>query len=432
MKKRVLSLFLTLTLCLTLLPTAAFAEGETGGSMSGNTTIGGGTGGGVLVGENEKPGGGFVVPAEQNGSGNAVAEAGGKQYDTLDEILGDMEPVEITLLGNVTEDITVYAETTIHMNGFSITGDIDATDSLTLTNGTVTGKVTVTVDATEGTFTMTAPADADAAIDGGLNVVSGSCSVSGAKIGVNGTLFFGGTDMTITGTDKAVELTAAAEPSGKKFHGSTNVGGDTAEEATFDGSTYQVSGGVAKKLSYSSVTPEPSDPTLTLSPTEKTINAGKTATFTATYTGTGALNAYIQKNGIDDNFTVDCVKDSENENTYTISVETKAETFTGTYTLYVHEVENAFVQAEATINVISTVAKDDKDNYYPTIKDAIEQAQDGSTITVIAAKNQISLPDDIYVENQTGITLDLNGHSLDGHSLNVGGLTARAKFAPVN
>ena len=31
MKKRVLSLFLALTLCLTLLPTAAFAEGKTGG-----------------------------------------------------------------------------------------------------------------------------------------------------------------------------------------------------------------------------------------------------------------------------------------------------------------------------------------------------------------------------------------------------------------
>ena len=31
MKKRVLSLFLALALCLTLLPTAAFAEGKTGG-----------------------------------------------------------------------------------------------------------------------------------------------------------------------------------------------------------------------------------------------------------------------------------------------------------------------------------------------------------------------------------------------------------------
>ena len=401
MKKRILSLFLTLTLCLMLLPTAAFAEGETGGEDSGTNN-------------------------------NAVAKVGDTEYDTLDEILEEMEPAEITLLANVEENLTVYAATTIHMNGFSITGDVNVTltesgDSLTLENGTVIGNVTVDCSEDDGTFIMTAPADADAAIDGGLNVVSGSCSVSGAKIGVNGTLFFGGTDMTITGTDKAVELTAAAEPSGKKFHGSTNVDGDTAEEATFDGSTYQVSGGVAKKLSYSSVTPEPSDPTLTLSPTEKTINAGKTATFTATYTGTGALNAYIQKNGLDEKFTVTCVKDSENENTYTVSVKTDAKTFAGTYTLYVHEVGNTFGQAEAKINVISIVAKDDMGTYYTTIKDAIEKAPDGSTITVIAAENRISLPDGIYVENQTGITLDLNGHSLDGYSLKVGSLTATSQ-----
>ena len=34
MKKRVLSLFLALTLCLTLLPTAAFAEGTNGSAIS--------------------------------------------------------------------------------------------------------------------------------------------------------------------------------------------------------------------------------------------------------------------------------------------------------------------------------------------------------------------------------------------------------------
>ena len=95
--------------------------------------------------------------------------------------------------------------------------------------------------------------------------------------------------------------------------------------------------------------------------------------------------------------------------------------------LYVHEVGDTSVQAKATINVISIVAKDDMGTYYTTIKDAIEKATDGSTITVIAAENRISLPDGINVENQTGITLDLNGHSLDGCSLNVGGLTATSQ-----
>lgn len=50
MKKRILSLFLALTLCLTLLPTSAFAEGGDvsifDGVIGGET---GGEGGGVLV-----------------------------------------------------------------------------------------------------------------------------------------------------------------------------------------------------------------------------------------------------------------------------------------------------------------------------------------------------------------------------------------------
>lgn len=433
MKKRVLSLFLALTLCLTLLPTAAFAEGETGGSMSGNTTIGGetgGTGGGVLVGENEKTGGGFVVPSEQSGTVSApVAKVDDTEYDTLQEILDDADEVEITLLGNVTEDeLTVYAATTIIMNGHSITGDIDATDSLTLTNGTVTGKVTVTVDATEGTFTMTAPADAAAAIDGGLEVNSGSCSVSGAQIGVKGTLYFGGTSMSISGTEKAVELTAAAGPTSKKLYGSAEATGNTSDEAVFADSTYKVGSEIAKKLSSTQVGGStPAEPaTLTLAPETANATAGATATFTATYTGTGELNAYIQKNGQDENFDVS-TPTKNGDGTYTITIKIAKETPAGDYMLYVHEVGDTSVQAKATINVISIVAKDDMGTYYTTIKDAIEKATDGSTITVIAAENRISLPDGINVENQTGITLDLNGHSLDGCSLNVGGLTATSQ-----
>ena len=105
MKKRVLSLFLALTLCLTLLPTAVFADVTENGEGSGGT--------------------------------HYVAESGGTQYETVQKILDEIEEGEITLLGNVTEDLTVYAATTIHMNGHSITGNIDATDSLTLNGGTV-------------------------------------------------------------------------------------------------------------------------------------------------------------------------------------------------------------------------------------------------------------------------------------------------------
>lgn len=161
MKKRVLSLFMALALCLTTLPTAVFADVTENGEGSGGT--------------------------------HYVAESGGTQYETVQEILDNMEEGEITLLDSVTEDLTVYAATTIHMNGHSITGNIDATDSLTLNGGTVDG--TVNVDG--GTLNMTAPAEAEAAITGGLNVVSGSASVSGAKVGVKGTLYFDGTDNSL-------------------------------------------------------------------------------------------------------------------------------------------------------------------------------------------------------------------------------------------
>ena len=65
MKKRILSLFLALTLCLTLLPTSAFAEGGdvsiSDGVIGGET---GGEGGGVLVppGGSNGEGGGIYTP----------------------------------------------------------------------------------------------------------------------------------------------------------------------------------------------------------------------------------------------------------------------------------------------------------------------------------------------------------------------------------
>ena len=88
MKKRVLSLFLAFVLCLTLLPTAAFAEGEdvsiSGGVISGSET--GGEGGGVLVppGGSTGEGGGIYTPP------SGPAEGGGGTYipeeDTRTEI----------------------------------------------------------------------------------------------------------------------------------------------------------------------------------------------------------------------------------------------------------------------------------------------------------------------------------------------------------
>ena len=284
MKKRVLSLLMALTLCLTTLPTAVFADVTENGEGSGGT--------------------------------HYVAESGGTQYETVQDILDNMEE-EITLLDSVTEGLTVYAPTTIHMNGHSITGNIDATDSLTLNGGTVDG--TVTVNATGGTFTMTAPAEAEAAITGGLSVVSGSASVSGAKVGVKGTLYFDGTDMLISGAVKAVELDSAAKPAAKTLYGSATVNGDTAAEAGFDTDTYKVGGEIAKKLTNKQVgSTTPAAPSLTLTETSKSLTAGKTAVFTANYTGTDTLNAYVQGSAVNGYFTIS--QKNNGDGTYTIKI----------------------------------------------------------------------------------------------------------------
>ena len=390
MKKRVLSLLMALTLCLTTLPTAVFADVTENGEGSGGT--------------------------------HYVAESGGTQYETVQEILDNMEEGEITLLDSVTEDLTVYAATTIHMNGHSITGNIDATDSLTLNGGTVDG--TVKVDG--GTLNMTAPSDAAAAIDGGLNVVSGSAFVSGAQVGVKGTLYFDGTDMLISGAVKAVELDSAAEPAAKTLYGSATVNGDTAAEAGFDTDTYKVGGEIAKKLTNKQVgSTTPAAPSLTLTETSKSLTAGKTAVFTANYTGTDTLNAYVQGSAVNGYFTIS--QKNNGDGTYTVSVKIDEETPGGTYTLFVHEVGNTSVQASATITVTGLPdAAEVNGKQYKSLPRALDAAQDGDTVKLLAdhvtdADALNALGEDFTFEQYASIvpvvtktlTLDLNHKTVD-------------------
>ena len=390
MKKRVLSLFLALTLCLTLLPTAVFADVTENGEGSGGT--------------------------------HYVAESGGTQYETVQEILDNMEEGEITLLDSVTEDLTVYAATTIHMNGHSITGNIDATDSLTLNGGTVDG--TVKVDG--GTLNMTAPAEAEAAITGGLNVVSGSAFVSGAQVGVKGTLYFDGPDMLISGAVKAVELDSAAEPAAKTLYGSATVNGDTAAEAGFDTDTYKVGGEIAKKLTNKQVgSTTPAAPSLTLTETSKSLTAGKTAMFTANYTGTDTLNAYVQGNAVNGYFTIS--QKNNGDGTYTVSVKIDEETPGGTYTLFVHEVGNTSVQASATITVTGLQdAAEVNGKQYKSLPRALNAARDGDTVKLLAdhvtdADALNALGENFTFEQYASIvpvvtktlTLDLNHKTVD-------------------
>ena len=68
---------------------------------------------------------------------------------------------------------------------------------------------------------------------------------------------------------------------------------------------------------------------------------------------------------------------------------------------------------------MKTTTQDGTDD---TLRQVFNEAADGSTITLLANG---MLPSGIYASKT--LTLDLNGHSLDGYSLNVGGLTATSQ-----
>ena len=148
MKKRVLSLFMVLVLCLTLLPTAAFAEGEdvsiSGGVIGGGETGGetGGEGGGIYVapGSPTEGGGGTYIPGE----------------DTRTEIWCTMKP---SLIQRNYDGTTDGGKISIDL-GFT-----DGTNTFELTEGTgFTAKKTFdSADAGQHTVTVEIELIGDAA-----------------------------------------------------------------------------------------------------------------------------------------------------------------------------------------------------------------------------------------------------------------------------
>lgn len=155
MKKRALSLFMALVLCLTLLPAPAWAA-EDG--------------------------------APENGGDDAAQNSGiwadGVQYDSINDAL-DRYPKTVDVYEDVEESIYPIDSVTINMNGHSITGDLEVYVSMTLNNGSVNGDVTV-VMSDEYEFILTAPSDADAAIAGELYVSGGLSTDGGYSVSVNG------------------------------------------------------------------------------------------------------------------------------------------------------------------------------------------------------------------------------------------------------
>ena len=140
MKKRVLSLFMVLVLCLTLLPTAAFAEGEdvsiSGGVIGGGETGGetGGEGGGIYVapGSPTEGGGGTYIPGEATRTEIwcvSKPDSIGRSYDGTTN--GGTIPIDLTFTDG-TNEIKLKEGT-----GFTAKKTFDSADA---------GRHTVTVE----------------------------------------------------------------------------------------------------------------------------------------------------------------------------------------------------------------------------------------------------------------------------------------------
>ena len=128
MKKRVLSLFMVLVLCLTLLPTAAFAEGEdvsiSGGVIGGGET--GGEGGGIYVapGSPTEGGGGTYIPGEDTRTEIwcvSKPDSIGRGYDGTTD--GSTIPIDLTFTDG-TDTFTLKERT-----GFTAKKTFDSADA---------------------------------------------------------------------------------------------------------------------------------------------------------------------------------------------------------------------------------------------------------------------------------------------------------------
>ena len=258
-----------------------------------------------------------AASAEKTESSVASVVIDGKTsyYDTLREAImaagekpgSDGTPPTITLLQDGVDlsypqynsaekrDDPTYP-VIVDMGGNSLSSVYFLYDTLTLTGGTVNGTSGADIRS-GGSLIMTAPADADAAINGLLQVASvgsGTASVSGANIGVKGTLHIytsAAGAVVISGSDKAVELSKEATLSGCRLYGSAEKNGSPDTVAVYSDGTYTVDGEVAKTLvsgpqAVVAVTPDAGD--------IQNVMAGETQEYTARYTAEGVVTGSVK------------------------------------------------------------------------------------------------------------------------------------------
>ena len=354
----------------------------------------------------------------------AKNESTGTLYDTLDAALEESNDGDtITPLDDVEtadpegEGSYTYWPLTIEMNGHGITGKLTVTDDLKLNGGWFYGLLVVDISGEEGALTITAPDTADYAVNQMLTVNDGTVNISGAKIAVRGTLSVSsGTAVTLSGTEKAVEL-FGAETFGNKFYGTVDADGNTDTAAVYDEAkqTYTVGGVAAKKLSnINTGEPEPAEkPTPNPGKTTVPVTAGSSASFKVAYTGTEDLTLDIQKNALDDTIRVSAGKTADNM--WTVTVTLADEPKQSGYLLHIYPEGDPTRSATVTVKVVphkAKVVENGKTTYLDDLSCTLT-ADDGSMqITLLADIEIGAYSDPLTLRGGSPITLDLGGHSI--------------------
>ena len=459
MKKRVLSMFMALALCLTLLPApawAAEADAPEGGTIvqeeqqekapaaespaileqaaeNGIAAQNGEDGVSVQSG-----GDGIAVQAasaEKTESSVASVVIDGKTnyYNTLNEAIAaaynanNDAPLTVTMLNDVAElnnsNSSPRSSATIEMGGKSLGYLWFLNKTLTLKNGVIQGHTHLR---SGGGLLLTAPAGAAAAIDGSLNIAyisgegSGTAKVSGAKIGVKGTLSVENSAagaVVISGSDKAVDLSKEATLFGCRLYGSTEENGSPDTVAVYDADqkTYTVNGVTAKTLVSGPTAVVAVTPGDTLS-----VMAGEAQEYTAQFTAEGVVTGSVKglgdlqatvENGDANGITVN-VAENAADGTWKVTVQTAESTPLGTYTLNLSSAVDGAVSGSVQFKVSETkyAASVDGTNYR-SLSAAIDAAKKtNGTVTLLD-----NVTDSITVTDGA-FTIDLNGKTWTGAS----------------
>ncbi|MBC8596415.1 stalk domain-containing protein [Qingrenia yutianensis] len=313
---------------------------------------------------------------------NPVAKIGSTEYETLEDAFEAAfgEAVTIKLLNNAVlqAGVDIYTALTIDMQGHSISAvnddiliDIATSpgDKVVFKNGVLN----VNLSVTDADTTITAPDGEDFAVNGTVYVddESASLKISGARVGINGTFKTSSPDIDISGTIRAVdlaeEITLLGGNSSNKIVGAAEIGGTLSDVQytpdEYGYGTYMVGDTPAKQIKIEEAGDEPAKPSPTVSPEGVKIYTGQEGTFNITFDSDEKLEAYVQKNGLDD-ITATL---SEDQKTVTVSVskdyvpkDPDKIDIGETFTLYVHVVGDALRQAKTEFTVVKCSHPKDK------------------------------------------------------------------------